>query len=227
MTQRLTTTAGRPAAADLRPALRGWLHAAALVPAAVAGSLLAVHGPTAADRLALAVYAFSLAALFGVSSAFHRIRWSPAARRRMRRADHTTIFVAIAGTYTAVAALALGGWARTTILLVVWTGAAAGVALRQFWLDAPKWAIAIPYVAVGWCAVIVLPQLWAGLGGTGFALLVAGGACYTAGAMVYARRRPDPAPRVFGYHEVFHALTIAGAGLQFAAIAAFAMARAG
>lgn len=213
--------------AGTRPLLRGWLHAAVLVPTAITGSLLAADGVTGADRLALAVYALSLTALFGVSASFHRIRWSPAARRRMRRADHTTIFVAIAGTYTAVATLALSGWARTTILLVVWIGAAGGIALRQFWLDAPKWAVAVPYVVVGWCAVIVLPQLWSGLGGAGFAILVAGGACYSAGAAVYAVRRPDPAPRVFGYHEVFHALTVAGAALQFAAVAAFAMPRAG
>ena len=228
MTNRLAPTADRRplVATDTRPLLRGWLHAGALLPTVVAGSLLAAHGPTTADRVALAIYAAALTALFGISAAFHRIRWSPAARRRMRRADHTTIFVAIAGSYTAVAVLALSGWARTTILLIVWIGAAIGVALRQFWLDAPKWAVAVPYVAVGWCAVVVMPQLWRGLGPEGFALLVAGGACFSVGAVVYARKRPDPVPRVFGYHELFHTLTIVATALQFAAIAAFALPRA-
>lgn len=216
-----------PASGDTRPVLRGWFHLCALVPWLVAGSLLAAHGSGPADQVALAVYAAALTALFGVSAAFHRIRWSPRARRRMRRADHTTIFLAIAGTYTPVAVLALHGWARITMLLVAWVGAAGGIALRQMWLDAPKWAVAVPYVVVGWCAVAVLPQLWRGLGPGGFALLVAGGACYSAGAVVYARRKPDPVPTVFGYHELFHALTVVGAVLQFVAIAAFAVGRAG
>lgn len=209
----------RGAGADTRPVLRGWLHAAAVTPALVATCLLAAHGRGTGQRVGLAVYATALGALFGVSAAFHRVRWTPAARRRMRRADHGTIFVAIAGTYTAVAVVALRGWARPTILAVVWVGAAVGVALRQLWLDAPKWAVATPYVVVGWCAVLVLPQLWRGLGAEDFALLVAGGLCFTAGAAVYAVRRPDPVPAVFGYHEVFHAFTIVGAALQFAAVA--------
>jgi hemolysin III len=213
------------ARAEGRPLLRGWLHATALVPAVVATSLLAAHGHGRGQQAALALYAAGLTALFGVSASFHRIRWSPAARRRMRRADHGTIFLAIAGTYTAVAVLALRGWARTSILCVVWVGAAAGAALRQLWLDAPKWAVALPYVVVGWCAVIVLPQLWRGLGPAGFALLVAGGCCYSVGAVVYARRRPSLVPHVFGYHELFHALTIVGAALQFAAVAAYALPR--
>jgi hemolysin III len=213
--------AGRepPAAVADRPALRGWLHATAALPAAAAGALLAAHGGTTGRQVGLAIYGFSLTALFSVSAAFHRVRWSPAARRRMRRADHSTIFVAIAGTYTAVAAVALRGWARTAILLVVWLGATVGILLRQLWLDAPKWAVALPYVVVGWCAVIVLPQLWQGLGATSTLLVLAGGVCFSVGALVYARRRPDPWPRTFGYHEVFHALTVVGAVVQFTAIA--------
>jgi len=134
--------------------------------------------------------------------------------------------VAIAGTYTAVAALCLNGWAEVLILVVVWVGAAIGITVRQCWLDAPKWAVAVPYVLVGWCAVLVIPQLLAGLGAAGFVLLLAGGIVYTLGALVYARRRPDPFPSVFGYHEVFHACTVAAAALHFIAIAAFAVPRA-
>ena len=143
----------------------------------------------------------------------------------MRRADHATIFFAIAGTYTAVAGLVLRGWALVLVLCLVWIGGAAGVTIRQLWLDAPKWAVAVPYVVVGWCALAVVPQLVRGLGGTGVALVAAGGACYTAGALCYALRRPVLVPGVFGYHELFHAFTVLGATLQFAAIAVYAMPR--
>lgn len=208
-----------------RPLLRGWLHLVAFAVTIVAGPFLIARAPTAGATAALVVYVLSIAALFGVSAAFHRRRWSVPARRRMRRADHATIFVAIAGTYTAVAGLSLRGWSQVLILSLVWGGAAAGITLRQVWLDAPKWAVALPYVVVGWCALAVIPQLLHGLGGIGFGLVVAGGACYTAGAIIYALRRPNPYPSVFGYHEIFHALTIAGATLHFIAIAGYALPR--
>jgi hemolysin III len=145
----------------------------------------------------------------------------------MRRADHSTIFIAIAGSYTAVAGIALSGWPRTTLLCIAWGGAVAGIVLRQAWLDAPKWLIAVPYVVVGWAAVVVLPQLYRALGATGFTLLVAGGLAFTAGAVVYALKRPDPFPSTFGYHEVFHACTIIGVVLQFVVIAWFVLPLAG
>ena len=137
----------------------------------------------------------------------------------MRRLDHSTIFLAIAGSYTAVVGIALSGWPRTVELCIVWIGAALGITLRQVWLDAPKWVIALPYVVVGWSALVVLPQLVRALGGAGTALLVAGGVAYSVGAAVYAAKRPDPVPGVFGYHEVFHACTIVGAVLHFVLIA--------
>jgi hemolysin III len=217
------STSPASAGADARPLLRGWLHLGALCVTLVAGPLLVSDARSGGTRAALIVYVVSLVALFGVSAAFHRVRWAPAARRRMRRADHATIFLAIAGTYTAVAGLALHGWAQVLVLSLVWGGGAVGVTVRQAWLDAPKWAVAVPYVVVGWCALAVVPQLVHGLGGAGFALIVAGGACYTTGALCYARKRPNPLPGVFGYHEVFHALTVAGAALHFAAIALYAL----
>ncbi len=221
-----TVTAPDPAGAlRPRPVLRGWLHVGATTLMVVGGPLLIVRAPGPGAVAALSVYWVSMVALFGVSAAFHRLRWSPAARRRMRRADHSTIFLGIAGTYTAVAVLALSGWAEALVLCLVWVGGGVGVAVRQVWMDAPKWAVAIPYVVVGWCALAVLPQLLAGLGAGGFALLVAGGAAYSAGAVVYGRRRPDPAPGVFGYHEVFHTCTVVGAALHYAAISAFALGR--
>ncbi len=208
---------------SLRPTMRGWLHAGALVATLVAGPLLISDAPNGWDRFVLTVYVVSLVGLFGVSAAFHRINWSQAGRRRMRRADHSTIFIAIVGTYTAVAGLSLTGWAQALVLTLVWVGALGGITLRQVWLDAPKWAIALPYVVVGWSAMAVLPQLLRHLGGGGFTLLLVGGVFYTAGAIVYALKRPDPFPRVFGYHEIFHACTVVGAVLQFTAIAAFGL----
>ena len=214
------------APAKSKPLLRGWLHLGTFVVALVAGPFLIAQAPTAGATVVLTIYVVSVVALFGVSAAFHRKHWSPDARRRMRRVDHAAIFVGIAGTYTAVAGLALDGWARVLVLCVVWIGAVVGITLRQVWLDAPKWAVAIPAVVVGWSALAVLPQLVHALGGVGFALVLIGGAFYTAGALVYALRRPDPIPHVFGYHEVFHACTVVGAVLHFVVIAGFALPRA-
>lgn len=211
------------ASATSRPLLRGWLHLASFVVVLVVGSLLILSGEGFVERLCLTIYVASLASLFGVSAAFHRVRWGPRGRRRMRRVDHASIFFAIAGTYTAVAGLVLAGWTRILVLAVVWIGAMAGIALRQVWLDAPKWVVALPYVVVGWSALVVLPQLVHGLGVGGFLLLLGGGLAYTAGAVTYALRRPDPVPHVFGYHEVFHLCTVVGAALQFAVVAAIAV----
>ncbi len=203
-----------------RPLLRGWLHVGAFVGWLIGGPFLIAAGPDGAARTALAVYVAGMLAMFGTSAAFHRVRWSAPAWRRMRRADHSAIFVGIAGTTTAVAVLALNGWAEVLLLTLAWSGAAAGIALRQVWLDAPQWVVALPYVIVGWCPIVVVPQLVRGLGWLGFGLTLAAGAVYTVGALVYARKWPDPWPRVFGFHEVFHACTLVGAAL-FAYVVAF------
>jgi hemolysin III len=184
---------------------------------------LIIAAPTAGSKAVMVLYAASISCLFGTSALFHRHTWGPVGRRRMRRADHSMIFLAIAGSYTAVAGIALGGWSRTAVLCIVWAGALFGIALRQLWLDAPKWAIAIPYVTVGWAAVVALPQIWRAIGPTGSVLLLLGGLAYSAGAVVYALRRPNPVPGVFGYHEVFHACTVVGAVLQCVAIAWFVL----
>lgn len=209
-----------------KPLLRGWIHLVMFAVALVAGPILIAQASTGGETALLAIYVVSNIALFGVSAAFHRRNWSPSARRWMRRADHSAIFFAIAGTYTAVAGLALTGWARIFILVLVWVGAASGVVLRQVWLDAPKWVVALPAVIVGWSALAVLPQFVRALGGVGFTLVLVGGAFYTLGALTYARRWPDPVPHIFGYHEVFHACTVVGATLQFVAVAAYALPRA-
>ena len=209
-----------------RPLLRGWLHLGALVATLIGGPVLVAHAHSPTERAALVVYVVSMACLFGVSAAFHRVRWSPAARRRMRRADHATIFLAIAGTYTAVAVLALDGWARTLVLCLVWVGGAAGVTVRQLWLDAPKWAIAVPYIIVGWCALSVLPQLAQRARGRWARPRDRRRGVLHGGRHRRAQlRRPNPLPGIFGYHEVFHLGTVVGAALHFVAIAAYAVPR--
>ncbi len=220
--------AGSPDGTEpVKPALRGVLHEVAFFVSLVSGAALVWAAPTPGSKAVVSVYAVSISLLFGVSALFHRRTWGPVGRRRMRRADHSTIFIAIAGSYTAIGGIALTGWSRIAGLCIAWSGAVVGITLRQVWLDAPKWAVAVPYVVVGWAAVAVLPQLFHALGGTGFTLLLAGGLAYTAGAIVYARKRPNPVAGVFGYHEVFHACTIVGAVLHFVVIAWFVLPLAG
>jgi hemolysin III len=203
-----------------RPLLRGWMHVGAFGAWLIGGPFLIAAGPDAGSKAALTVYVLAMLAMFGISASFHRIRWSAPAWRRMRRADHSAIFVGIAGTSTGLAGLALTGWPQVLVLSMVWGGALAGIVLRQVWLDAPQWAVAVPYIVVGWCSLIVAPQLVRSLGWVGFALMLAAGLAYTGGALVYARKRPDPWPGVFGFHEVFHACTVVGAG-TFAYLIAF------
>jgi len=203
-----------------KPRLRGVSHQWAFYVSLALGAALVVAAPAGQPRLAAAVYALSVAALFGTSALYHRITWaSQAARRWMRRLDHSMIFFLIAGTYTPFALLVLDGDLATVILVVVWAGALAGIFMKLLWIDAPKALVAILYVAIGWVAVAAFPSMLDELGITGTALVVAGGLLYTAGALVYAFQRPNPAPTVFGYHEVFHALVILAAALQYAVIA--------
>ena len=190
------------------------------------GAVLVIAATSTRARLAVAVYALSLMALFGVSALYHRIDWrSVAARRWMRRLDHSMIFVLIAGTYTPFALLVLHGPLASAILIAVWAGALTGVLLSLVCADAPKWVHAIVYVTLGWIALAAMPQLADALGIAGMTLLVLGGLLYTAGALIYALRRPDPVPAVFGYHETFHALVIAAAALQYAVIAFWVLPR--
>jgi len=215
-----TAEPDRPDNLGQRPLLRGWLHVGAFVAWLIGGPFLIAAGPSRGTTAALAVYVLSMLIMFGVSAVFHRIRWSAPAWRRMRRADHSAIFIGIAGTSTGLSVLALTGWSRVLVLSLVWGGAIAGIVLRQVWLDAPQWAVAVPYVVVGWCSLIVAPQLVRSLGWVGFALMLIAGLAYTAGALIFARKRPDPWPGVFGFHEAFHACTVVGSG-SFAYLIAF------
>ena len=205
---------------ELKPRLRGVSHQWAFIVAVVLGAALVIAAPRGEATLAAGIYAASVAALFGTSALYHRVTWSSAAARRwMRRLDHSMIFFLIAGTYTPFALIALEGTLATVILVVVWAGALGGIVLKLAWIDAPKWLIAGVYVALGWVAVAAFPQLYEGLGITATAMVAGGGVLYTLGALVYATQRPDPVPRVFGYHEVFHLLVILAAALQYAVVA--------
>jgi hemolysin III len=190
----------------------------ALVCAAALGGVEIGLSPGAWARVAVIIYVAGLCTMLGVSSLYHRLSWSPSALAVMRKLDHSTIFLAIAGTYTPIAALSLSGWERPTMLLVVWGGAALGMSLQWLPVEAPRWAFTAVYAIVGWAALIVFPELYRGMGALGFFLMLGGGVAYTAGAVVYALKRPDPWPTVFGYHEVFHSLTVVGAALHLAAI---------
>jgi hemolysin III len=207
------------AAVPVKPRLRGVVHEYAFFVSLACGAALVVAATDGRARVAAVIYAFAVSALLGTSALYHRVTWRPAARRWMRRLDHSMIFVLIAGTYTPVALLALSGALSRTILIVVWAGAVGGIVFKLLWIDAPKWLFAAVYVALGWVAVAVFGQLPATIGWLGVAGLGAGGLLYTVGAVVYASGWPDPSPRVFGYHEVFHVLVVAAAALHYAVIA--------
>ena len=204
----------------MKPRLRGVLHQWACACSVPLGLVMVIVAGTARARIALSVYALSLVGLFGASALYHRINWrSVRARDWMRRLDHSMIFVLIAGSYTPFAVLALHGPLAVAILVAVWVGALLGVAFNLVWSDAPTWLRAALCVCLGWVVVAALPQLGDAIGIGGVILLGLGGVLYTLGAVVYAVKRPDPLPSVFGYHEVFHTLVIAAAALQCAVIA--------
>lgn len=202
------------------PLLRGRLHQAAFVVACLVGSLFLAF-IDGRRLVAATAFALSVVLMLGASTLYHRVTWSPRARPWMRRADHAGIYLLIAGTYTPVGLLALRGTMQHVVLSVVWGGAAAAILTNLFWVAAPKWLSAAVGIALGWVGVAALPQLSRDAGPAAVALLAAGGLAYTAGAVVYARRRPDPVPAVFGYHEVFHALTLVALSCQYVAIAFF------
>jgi hemolysin III len=204
---------------ELRPLLRGVTHAYAFWAALAAASVLTVLAPSGAARVSAVVYGSGLCALFAASGTYHRWRWNPRWRPVLRRIDHSTIFVFIAASYTPVALLVMHGTLRWVILAAVWTGAAIGIVLSVAWITRPRMLSAACYLALGWVAVAALPQLVQRLDVAPLALLGAGGLLYTVGAVVYATKRPDPWPRTFGFHEVFHALVIAAATVQFVAMA--------
>jgi hemolysin III len=209
----------RLAPAPGKPLLRGVLHEAAFWGSLLVAPLLILGADGARRTAAAAVFAGSVSVCFGASALYHRVTWRPRMRLWMRRVDHAGVYLLIAGTYTPVSLLALSGNWRVVVLSIVWAGAAAAIVLKFVWVAAPRWLAAAIGIALGWVAVVALPQLVARVQPVALVLLVLGGLAYTAGAVVYARRRPDPVPSVFGYHELFHALTIVGVVCQYVAIA--------
>ncbi len=202
----------------VRPRLRGWLHTVAFPLSIGTGSVLVLLADGATARLACAVYAVTAALLFGISAVYHRGNWSPAVHARLQRLDHANIFLIIAGTYTPFALLVLPAPTGSRLLWTVWAGALLGVLFRVLWLSAPRWLYVPLYLVLGWVAALLLPQLQEHGGSSVVVLLIVGGVLYSVGGLVYGLRRPNPSPRFFGFHEVFHALTVAGFTVQYVAV---------
>jgi hemolysin III len=217
--------AAAEAFAAIKPRLRGVTHEWAFFISLFLGAGLILAADTPRATLAATIYAISLSALLGTSALYHRINWQrPEIRRWMRRLDHTMIFILIAGTTTPFALLVMEGTLANAVLIAVWGGAAAGIVVELFWIEAPKWVSAIVYFAVGVAVgVLAFPQMLEHAGVGAAALIAGGGALYATGAVIYAAQRPDPNPAVFGYHEIFHVLVLAAAAAHFAAVAFFAL----
>ena len=192
----------------MKPRLRGWLHAGTFPLAVVAGIVLVVLAEGTRAVVATAVYATTAALLFGISAIYHRGNWSPPAERLLKRLDHSNIFLIIAGTYTPFSVLLLQDDGGRTLLWLVWAGALAGIAFRVLWVGAPRWLYTPVYIALGWVAVFYLPDILDAGGVAVVVLLAVGGVLYSVGGIVYALKRPNPSPQWFGFHEVFHALTL-------------------
>ena len=205
----------------VKPVLRGWLHLVWFEASLVLGTLLLARAHGAVRITALAVYAASVSAMFGVSALYHRGTWTAGWNRRLQRLDHAMIFLLIAGTATPAFLLATSGTFRLAGLVMMWALTVAAAALRLAWMSAPELVAGSTFVGLGWVAVLALPGVWTRAGAAAGLLMLAGGLLYTAGALCYHRRRPDPYPAVFGYHEVFHACVCAAASCQYVAIALF------
>jgi len=203
----------------VKPRLRGVFHQWAFVLAIPLGILLVLEAGTTRARVAAAVFAISVVTMFGASALYHRPNWTPSRRAWLRRLDHAGIYCLIAGTYTPVGLLVLHGAWQTVVLAIVWSGSASAIFIRLFWITAPKWVSAVVAILLGWVGVVALPEVVAGAGLACMLLILAGGIAYSVGAVVYALKRPDPFPTVFGYHEIFHLLIVVAVALQYSAIA--------
>jgi hemolysin III len=216
-----------PAAAAppvIRPLLRGWLHVGGVITLLACCPLLYARTVTSAQVAWVTCYVVGVGTMMATSATLHRGRWSPPARRRMGRADLSAIYLAITGSYLAIAGLTMHGDVRLALIAGTSTFAVGGIAttaslsVQRLTAGVPKWVTTAPYLVVGWAAVAVMPEIYRGGGAACFALIVAGGVAYSVGALIYALRRPALSPRVFGFHELFHACTLVGAGCHFAAI---------
>lgn len=202
----------------IKPRLRGWIHAGTFPVVVVASILLVVLAPPVAGKVSTAIFGFTAILLFGTSAVYHLGTWSPRVHAALRRADHSNIFLIIAGTCTPLAVLLLPKGSAITLLVTVWAGALLGLAARMIWIGAPRWVYVPVYIALGWVAVFYMPE-FASNGSPAIVWLVAvGGLAYSVGALVYGLKRPNPSPQWFGFHEIFHVLTVVGYGCHYAAI---------
>ena len=213
-----TTKAAADLVGQVKPKLRGWIHAGIAPFVLAAAIVLVALSPTTGVRWANAIFGLTAVLLFCTSAVYHRGHWSPRVAGVLRRMDHTNIFLIIAGTYTPLSVLLLPHGTARTLLTVVWSGALVGLLMRIFWLGAPRWLYVPIYVALGWTAVWFLPQFWRTGGPAIVWLVIAGGVAYTLGAVVYGFKRPNPSPRWFGFHEVFHSLTVVGFTTHYIAV---------
>ncbi|MFT3860628.1 PAQR family membrane homeostasis protein TrhA [Micropruina sp.] len=202
-----------------KPLMRGWLHLVMTPLALLAGLALVVLAPTVTGRIGGAVWLLAAVELFGVSATYHRGNWGERTGTMLRRLDHANIFVFIAASYTPLALMLLSPSSRTMLLIIIWATAAAGVFFNLVWINSPRWLHTLLYLVMGWAALGWVGEFWANASLPAFVLIALGGLVYSAGAVVYALKRPDPSPRYFGYHEIFHACTIVAAICHFIAIA--------
>jgi len=202
----------------IKPRLRGWLHAGTAPLALVAGIVLVCLAPTAAGVLGASVFLAASVLLFGTSGIYHRGTWGARGEAIMRRLDHANIYVFIAASYTPMALILLDGTSRVVLLTLIWSAALGGLLFRMFWLAAPRWLYTALYLVMGWAALGWLVAFYRSGGAAVLILILAGGVCYSAGAVVYGRKRPNPSPTWFGFHEIFHAGTIAGFVCHYVAI---------
>ena len=207
----------------VKPRLRGVFHQWAFVAAIPLGVVLVLATETTRGRVAAGVFAASVVLMFGASALYHRPDWSPSRRAWLRRLDHAGIYCLIAGSYTPVGLLALRGAWQTVVLAIVWSGCAAAIFIRLFWIGAPKWVSATVGIALGWVGIVAMPEIYFNLGLACVLLILAGGLLYSLGAVIYATRRPDPYPAVFGYHEIFHLMIVVAVALQYSAIAFYVL----
>jgi hemolysin III len=207
----------------VRPRLRGAFHLYGFVLFAALGPVFVATAPGSRERLAGAIFTVCVLLSFGLSALYHRVSWQPRSRLLMRRLDHAGVFVFIGGSYAPYGLLVLVGAWRFSLLSVVGLGAVMGIALRVVWVEAPTWITALIGIGVGWAALVALPQVVNATGWPTVALLLAGGGLYTLGAVAYAVRSPNPFPAVFGYHEVFHLLTVLAAICHFSALAVYVL----
>lgn len=206
-----------------KPRLRGVFHQWAFVAAIPLGVVLVLATETTRARVAAGVFAGSVVLMFGASALYHRPDWSPKWRVWLRRLDHAGIYCLIAGSYTPVGLIALHGAWEIVVLAIVWSGAGAAIFIRLFWISAPKWLSAAVAIGLGWVGIVAMPEVYFEVGLACVLLILAGGILYSLGAVVYATRRPDPFPAVFGYHEIFHLMVVAAVALQYAAIAFYVL----